>query len=74
MDTKHKFTITLITDENTETKLWSGKCTCGEFDKKFHDAIKVQLDKYHSDHKWCQLCAYDDTGRKIAQETFHGKT
>ena len=71
METKHKFKITLVSADNTEAKLWSGKCTVEELNRKFRDAIKAQMDKYSTCPKRCQLRAYDDTGRIIAQETFH---
>ena len=72
METKQNFKITLESADNTEIKLWSGKCTGEELNKKFLDAIKAQKDKYRTDTKRCKLRAYDDTGRIIAQETFHG--
>ena len=72
MNTKRNFKITLESADNTEIKLWSGKCTGEELNSKFHDAIREQMDKYRTDPKRCKLRAYDDTGRIIAQETFHG--
>ena len=73
METMKKFKITLISEDNVETKLWSGKCTHEELDKKFHEAIKAQMEKYEVDPKGCQIVAYDGSGRIIAQETFHKK-
>lgn len=74
MDTKQKFKIILIDSENAKIKIWAGKCTWEELNTKFHDAIKVQIDKYNADPKRCQLRAYDDAGMIVAQETFHGKS
>lgn len=70
MDTKRKFKITIVFDENTETTLWSGKCSEDELDQKFHDAIKAQRIEYKTNPQWCQLRAYNEIGEKIAQETF----
>ena len=35
METKQNFKITLESADNTEIKLWSGKCTGEELNKKF---------------------------------------
>lgn len=73
MENKQRFKFMLTYEDGTERKIWSGKCTKEEIDQKFNGAIKVQQSKYNVDHKGCQLCVYDETGRKIAQETFHGR-
>ena len=72
MNTKRNFKIISVSADDKETKLWSGKCTGDELYEKFQAAIKVQMDKYRKNPERCQLRAYDDTGRIIAQETFHG--
>jgi C4-type Zn-finger protein len=72
METKRRFKITITYDEITETTLWSGKCSYEDVDVKFHEAIKEQMIKYKINPQRCMLRAYDEFGRIIAQETFHG--
>lgn len=70
MEAKFRFNIVKLEGES-ETKLWSGRCTADEMYRRFDAAIKAQIIKYNTDGQACQLRAYNEHGMIVAQETFH---
>ena len=72
METKGKSKITIAFDGNTETTVWSGKCTEERLQLRFEDAIKAQIVEHQKNPRNCLLRAYNEVGQIVGHETFHG--